>query len=379
MISVEQLIGDLLLRHNCVIVPTFGGFVANQNSAVIDYTSGVMSPPKKSLLFNRQLVNNDGLLLAEFAAHNNVAYDVSKSTIDASVHSWNELLKKGERVTLDRIGHLYFDQERNICFEQDRFFNLLLESYGLGKVHFITEEDVRIVAHQSSEKIQAEEPMIKVIDFDHVELQATLDGETKIIEHPVLKEKTKVWRYIAAACLLPIAFYSFWIPVRTDVLESGMLSIKDFNPFYNSAEGKYSEQIFIVEKKEAPEETLEEMVSKLPSDVEVFSYPFDGDLYIPVKIHGEPTIVISEPIDATEIAVSTPTGNYNIIVGCFGNSNNAKNLVEKLKSEGFSAFIVDEVNGLSRVSIGNVNSTNAAIELSSKAKSLGYSGWVLNK
>jgi cell division protein FtsN len=50
-----------------------------------------------------------------------------------------------------------------------------------------------------------------------------------------------------------------------------------------------------------------------------------------------------------------------------------------LVSEGFSAFIVDEVNGLSRVSIGNVNSKAEAQELSSKAKSLGYTGWILNK
>jgi hypothetical protein len=368
----------LLLRHNCVIVPTFGGFVANQTSAVIDYTNGVMSPPRKSLMFNRQLVNNDGLLVAEFAANNNLTYNESKSTIDQLVHSWNEMLKKGERVTLDRVGHLYFDQERNICFEQDRFFNLLLESYGLGKVHFITEEDVRIVAQQASEIVQPEEVLIKVIDFEHIEHQPVLEGEPKIIEHPVLKEKTKVWRYIAAACLLPIAFYSFWIPVRTDVLESGMLSIKDFNPFYNSAEGKYAQQRFEVVQDETPLETLEEMVSKLPADVAVFSYPFDADLYIPVKIYGESIneVTVVEPV---ETIVTKPAGNFNIIVGCFGDINNAKNLVSKLVSEGFSAFIVDEVNGLSRVSIGNVNSNAEAQELSSKAKSLGYTGWILNK
>ena len=59
---IEKLIGDLLLRHNCVVVPSFGGFVAKQVSAVIDYKTGVMHPPKKSLLFNKQLINNDGLL-----------------------------------------------------------------------------------------------------------------------------------------------------------------------------------------------------------------------------------------------------------------------------------------------------------------------------
>ena len=62
MISIEQLIGDLLIQHNCVIVPSFGGFVAQKISAKIDFKSGKILPPSKSLLFNRQLINNDGLL-----------------------------------------------------------------------------------------------------------------------------------------------------------------------------------------------------------------------------------------------------------------------------------------------------------------------------
>ena len=37
MVSVEELIGELLLRHNCVIIPSFGGFVAKQTGASIDY------------------------------------------------------------------------------------------------------------------------------------------------------------------------------------------------------------------------------------------------------------------------------------------------------------------------------------------------------
>ena len=67
MKHIEQAIGDLLLRHNCVIVPAFGGFVAEQLSAKIDYDKGVMTPPRKALLFNKQLVSNDGLLINEFS------------------------------------------------------------------------------------------------------------------------------------------------------------------------------------------------------------------------------------------------------------------------------------------------------------------------
>ena len=72
MISVEELIGDLLLRNNCVIVPSFGGFVANQSAAIIDYRNGIITPPRKSVLFNRQLINNDGLLIKELSFVNNI-------------------------------------------------------------------------------------------------------------------------------------------------------------------------------------------------------------------------------------------------------------------------------------------------------------------
>jgi len=130
MTSIEQLIGDLLLRHNCVIVPKFGGFVAQQVSAKIDFEKGTMSPPSKALLFNRQLVTNDGLLINEHAIQNACAYEDSKSSIDQLVNDWEREMKAGGRIELERIGILYLDQEKNVCFEQDRFCNLLLASFG---------------------------------------------------------------------------------------------------------------------------------------------------------------------------------------------------------------------------------------------------------
>jgi len=56
MLSIDGIIGELLLRHNCVILPGFGGFIAQRQPARIDYHSGTMHPPGKSILFNRQLI-----------------------------------------------------------------------------------------------------------------------------------------------------------------------------------------------------------------------------------------------------------------------------------------------------------------------------------
>ena len=114
MTTVEHLIGDLLLRHNCVIVPSFGGFVAKQVSAKIDYASGRMTPPSKSLLFNKQLINNDGLLINEFSQANELSFNQASKEVSAKVSLWREALKSGQRIELDRVGYLYNDAENNL-------------------------------------------------------------------------------------------------------------------------------------------------------------------------------------------------------------------------------------------------------------------------
>lgn len=393
MISVEHLIGELLLRHNCVIIPSFGGFVAKQTSASIDYKNGVMTPPRKSLLFNRQLINNDGLLIAELAVANSIIYKQASDTVSELVTNWHEQLKNGERITIDKVGFLFFDQEKNICFEQDRFFNLLLESYGLEKVHFLSENDVQLAQKTTIERAINEEgdhliqPAI-VFNTETIGLEERA-AEKKVIEHPALKSKTKIWKYVAAACLLPIAFYSFWLPMKTTVLESGMISIKDFNPFYHSVEGKYNPVALKSKAKEQKFITLDESVSKLPEDVTVFYYKYDDDLYIPIRL--TKSTVVESPITDNVSDVESPApvktpivstkknSKFELIVGCFGSEQNAKNLVETLKAKGIPAYIFDVSNGLRRVSAGNATSEKEMQAVIQSASSQGIEGWVLKK
>lgn len=393
MISVEHLIGELLLRHNCVIIPSFGGFVAKQTSASIDYKNGVMTPPRKSLLFNRQLINNDGLLIAELAVANSIVYKEATDTISKLVNNWQEQLRNGERITIDKVGFLFFDQEKNICFEQDRFFNLLLESYGLEKVHFLSESDVQMAQKTTIERAindDTDNVIQPAIVFNTESITLEERAAEKIsIEHPALKSKTKVWKYVAAACLLPIAFYSFWLPMKTNVLESGMISFKDFNPFYHSVEGKYNSVAIKTTVKEEKYITLDESVSKLPEDVTVFYYKYDDDLYIPIRLTKstieespatENKIIVESPVSVkTPITTSKKNSKFELIVGCFGSEQNANNLVESLKAKGIPAYIFDVSNGLRRVSAGNASSEKEMQSVIQTAASQGIEGWVLKK
>ncbi|MGJ8660763.1 MAG: SPOR domain-containing protein [Bacteroidota bacterium] len=396
---LEEAIVDLLLRHNCVVVPAFGGFIAQSTSATIDMRTGVMLPPRKSVLFNRQLINNDGLLISHLSNEGAMGYEGAEKYLKKHVSDWHHRLKEGQRVSIDKIGHLYLDAERNISFEQDRFFNLLLQSYGLNKVHFITEEEVKIAEYQHRpEKVNIPLPIIEeTIDFSPREIpvpESLPKQQAKVIElkeeEPVVRRR--VWKYAVAAALLPIAFYTYWIPMRTNVLESGMISFKDFNPMYHSAEGVYQKKSFsFPESKEKGDKTLSESIEKLSDNVEVYSYKYDDDLFIPVRLKDEVKMAPikvekteSELLNQSEIVVenkvkpvASASSGPQYIVGCFSSADNAESMVDLLKSKGFNARIVDTKGGLTRVSAGGSDNMVEMDSIENKAIAAGFKGWIL--
>lgn len=372
MVSIEQLIGDLLIQHNCVIVPSFGGFVAQKKSAIVDFKTGKMLPPSKSLLFNKQLINNDGLLTNELAKSNEQSFDSAFLAINNKVSSWNSTLNSGGRIELDRIGILYRDSEQNLCFEQDRFFNLLMESFGLGQVNFLTEEDVQI--NERIKVVRELEPTI-VPEFTESVRETKSVEEAPIFVHPELKrQRSKTWRYIAAACFLPIAFYSVWIPMKTNVLESGLISFTDFNPFHSSEQATYKQvavegvELIVKEKM-----SVTESIESLPSDVQVYSYKYNDELFIPVQVNESN---ITEPVEP-DSDNNFDVGAMNYIVGCFGEVSNAENLVSKLNNSGLNARILDVKGGLHRVSAGSAFSVEELSHIKQTTQSIGFKGWVL--
>ncbi len=350
MYSVEEIICQLLLRHSCVIIPSFGGFVAQSVSASIDKENGIIHPPSKHLLFNKNLINNDGLLTAEYATFNHINYNESLSKIDLFTSNLKSELNAGRKVELPKIGTFHLDSEKNICFEQNRYFNFLLNAYGLGNVQFVPTSKVNeLVEVKSIPTIEEEAPIIEI--------------ETPIVDINTPKKSRKVIKYVAAAaCFLPIAFYSFWIPVKTNVIQSGLISLNDFNPFYKSEKGLYS-----------------------PSKAGLESVKFEDVSYQASSIISEPTYTESITSDSPikTLPTSTPIVNstnkrqaFEYIVGCFSSNSNAVNLVNNLKNQGFDATIISGGN-LTRVSIGSASNPKALDSLIQLSNSKGYQGWIL--
>lgn len=400
MSQLEKLIGDLLLQHNCVVIPSFGGFVAQRVSAKIDAEKGTITPPRKSVLFNKQLINNDGLLVSAFAAVASISFDNAQAEIQQQIRQWNATLSMGGRITIDRVGNLFFDQEQNLCFEQDRFFNLLMESYGLSAVRFVSENDIQAKeAHQTITHVvkalelehkhdgnQSVEPSFIINTDQSIEPVAEPKTQSSGIVVPIQKQASKAWRYVAAACLLPVAFYSVWLPVKTDVLESGVLSLSDFNPFHKTLPGNYVPSKSSYSFQTHP---VRKQLDDLPKNVSVFSYEMDEDTYIPVSLK-QPEPVTQAEAPAAEIEKETvevqqvttvPQVEKNtenqavgqLIVGSYLNKESAQDLIGVLASKGIKSTFI-ESNGKVRLSVGPAS---AKKELLPVLHELGITPWVL--
>jgi hypothetical protein len=373
MLTVEGLIGDLLIQHNCVVVPSFGGFVAQRVPAQIDTEKGVAVPPSKSILFNRQLINNDGLLIAAFAHGNKVEYAQAQTFVTEAIAGWEQQLKSGNRITIDRVGFLFLDNERNLCFEQDRFYNLLLASYGLGSVHFVSASDVEakntIEGVHTLVLLSESEMAAPVIEFNgEAIVPVAVENETAPIISIAAKKANKSWRYLAAACILPIAFYSFWIPMKTDVLESGIITLADFNPFYHYAPASYQRPSKHYHYNAS--KVLRQLAT-IPQNVATFSYEIDSDTYVPVRLMES---VAEQPV-SVPVAKALPTSSAtsHIIVGSYSTRENAETLIHELKLKGIHATLL-ETDSKFRVSAGNGAEMAGLLP---QLKAAGLSPWIL--
>lgn len=180
-VKLAEYISDLLYRYECVIVPDFGGFVANLKSASV--SSNTFHPPSKQLSFNRHLVNNDGLLANYIASVDKMPFQTAMNFIRFEVKQWEEHLINNN-LTLEDIGTLTKDGDK-LVFEPQSQINYLTESYGLSTV--AVQEVKRETYKKQVEELEKKAPILITKDA---------------------KEKPNYLKY-AAAALIGISLLAF--------------------------------------------------------------------------------------------------------------------------------------------------------------------------
>ena len=100
--ALANYISDLLYRYECVIVPEFGAFLTQQHAATVNPATNVFLPPRKTVSFNEQLKQNDGLLANHIVVSEDVSYTDALDKISAYVSQIKGELIAGEAVLLPK-------------------------------------------------------------------------------------------------------------------------------------------------------------------------------------------------------------------------------------------------------------------------------------
>ena len=350
--KIEQYISELLYQYDCVIVPGLGGFVANYKSATIQPIQNTFSPPSKSISFNKNLNNNDGLLANFIAQQEAFSFDVASKNIEDCVGKINRELRLKKSVTLAAVGNLFLDSENRLQFEPANTSNYLLESYGLP-----------VYQKQPIKRITIEEKITKEFVDRTTPLVAVKGKENR---------KSKKWVYSAA--LVFLAFGAGFMANNSNL--SGDLNYANLNPFTPGHKAVYTPFQYDLTVSETTTSTVEEQINAAnenSSFVEVTLSEKESSFVVQLKEKA-----VAEPV-STYVAEAKKVLQYHIIGGCFSEKRNAKKMVKKLKKQGFDAFVVGKRKGLWAVSYNSFVTRKEALNALENAQAHNNKAWILDQ
>lgn len=132
--TIITCIYQQLFYNDYLVIPGFGGFVLRACPARLAYNNTVVLPPGKTLSYNAQLKQNDGVLILALQKKLNCTPEVATGHIYDFAAYCNGILNSAKRITFDNIGLFYSDFEGNICFEPFVNANFLTSSFGFGTI-----------------------------------------------------------------------------------------------------------------------------------------------------------------------------------------------------------------------------------------------------
>ena len=134
----------LLKEYDCVVIPNFGSFVSRNISAKFSENHTQLLPPNKEIVFNKNLKENDGVLIKTISDLKNISYSESEKKINSWVKKINKNINSGKSISFQNIG-LLRKVDKNFIFEPNRNSIFLKSSYGLSAVDSLEVNSTKVI------------------------------------------------------------------------------------------------------------------------------------------------------------------------------------------------------------------------------------------
>jgi hypothetical protein len=298
-----------------VILPGLGGFVANYKPAEFDSVRNTASPPSKHILFNNNLVHNDGLLYAHVSEATRYGYKDIQNMALSFMEGIGRNTRKGMKYVIDGLGYFYLDGEGQIQFTEEAENNYLLESYGL--------------------------PLLQYREFEKLPKPESYRTLTTEVDPVARQKRIRQWVYGTAAAFLVSAM--IFIPLQTNYFNKAGIDLPTADSFHK-------EQTSLKE-----------------------SYPESGSLSPINQANLTPSVTLT-----VASKTYLPDPEYHIVVGSFKDFGNARQLRNQLVEDGYTARILSSEKGFYRVSAGTYSQQSEAEGKMVSVRSGYENAWILS-
>lgn len=356
--GIERDLHHLLYCHDCVIVPDWGGFVAQYRGARLDEARRMAYPPGKELGFNRNLVRNDGLLADQVAKREGIGHAAANDRIAAEVAGWRSALDRTGRVELARIGIFYRDTAGNLQFDPDKHSNFLKDAYGLRPVAAVP------VLRQAP----APTPVVRQLP-------------PAVVAPAAKKERDTSYAWAAAASVTLLLGVATWWAANLDA--AGKDRLAAWLPFTQRAERTYvapEVRPAPVERiagfrLSGPEHTVRELAVPGMDGATVTVLPAPKPVTMPVD---SLAVHVAKASHHAADAVPEVKARFHVIGGCFADPGNADRLLNELRGQGFPAVRLPRHGQLHPVAFGSyTRRADALSALEAIRKESSKAAWLL--
>ncbi|MBP5360690.1 MAG: SPOR domain-containing protein [Bacteroidaceae bacterium] len=224
MLRIISHIENLLLSHDCVIVPGIGGFVTHFEEAFFSEDGSEIFPPYCSVSFNAHLSDKEdkyGMLTQSYMTAYDINYPKALALVNDDVAEMRDTLRKNMELQIGTIGTLQLTLNYSLLFTPSEECGLFAkELYGLvqseinnSRIGATTNPGIEVAEPVTTNSQQVNEPRssMRIIERD------------KDNTHYIIRVSKNAVRYTVTTIAAALLYFVFTIAPNVEpVIGSGV-------------------------------------------------------------------------------------------------------------------------------------------------------------
>ena len=366
MKNLEQHIIHLIARHNCVIIPDFGAFLAHSVPAHYNIEDQTFMPPHRALGFNPQVKVDDALLTSQYMNAHNLSYEAAAAMLHNDVLSLKRTLSRKGCVRFGELGtfsmningEIMFEAAANCIDDPENFGFMPLQ---IARIHNIEERTITIRRRDISKYIAAIAAVILTFIFVTPLSEQALEKSVKASmgnfassEHISMMQQltSEAPQQISSAIECEISPIDF---SRTKTKESTYTNPTTSNTQTNDYQSVVSP----------------------PQENDNYNLPIVSPTAIPQKSSFEESSTNNTAVEGVE-SESEQVQQFHIIVASSPNADNAQLAIKELSVKLQSEYKVVVCGKRHRVAVATYTTEKEALDNLSAIQATFPDAWILN-